>query len=183
MSSPFGSLPTAREARRKADRAQRRDLKPQRGKGHIKLPIYFRFGARDEVDLQRKPHAMLNGFRAGVAQESDWHAITLRLNWGFVLSTRLFPDSVAEARAGLDAIRAVKDRHERTGKWGVSQPEYEAVDWALAHMDGMQQMCTRRELRDALQAVYEANEYLRIVGDMELAADMAASGMAVDCAT
>jgi hypothetical protein len=172
-----------REQKRAAARAQRRGLKPQRGKGHIKLPITIRFDAKDEANLQRKPHAMLNGFRAGVAQERDWHAITLRLNWGFVLSTRLFPDSVAEARAGLDAIRAVKERHERTSKWGVSQPEYEAIDWALAHMDGMQQMCTRRELRDALRAVYEANEYLRIVGDMELAVDLVASGMPVVSAT
>ncbi len=44
-------------------------------------------------------------------------------------------------------------------------------------------MCTRRELRDALKAVYEANEYLRIVGDMELAVDLVASGMPVVSAT
>ena len=39
----------------------------------------------------------------------------------------------------------------------------------------MQQMCTRRELRDALEAVYTANEYLRAVGEIEDRLDRAGS--------
>lgn len=175
MSSPFAPPPSARELRRKLERTAKRGLKPQRGAGHIKLPITIRFNEKDEQDLQRKPHQMLKGFRTGEADEGDWHTITLRLNWGKVLSVAHFPDSVPQAEAGLEAIRSVKARHERTGKWGISQPEYEAIDWALAHMDGMQQMCTRRELRDALEAVYTANEYLRAVGEIEDRLDRACS--------
>lgn len=153
-----------RAENRAAERASRR--KPQKGAGHVVLPINIRFSQKDEAQLQSKPHQMLRGFREGKADEGDWHALTLRLNWGRVLSAAHFPDSEPQAVAGQDAIRAVWERHQRTGKWGVSQPEFEAIDWALAHVDGMQQMCTRRELRDALEAVYSANEYLRKVGDI-----------------
>ena len=132
--------------------ARKRNLAAHHGRGHVTLPITIRFYPKDESDLQRKPHEMLKGFRTGAAEESDWHAITLRLNWGKVLSVAHFPDAVPQVDSGLDAIRAIKARYERTGKWGISQPEYEVIDWALAHMDGMQQMCTRRELRDALEA-------------------------------
>ena len=105
--------------------------KHRRGDGYIKLPIAIRFNAQDEQDLQRKPHQMLKGFRNGAADEGDWHAITLRLNWGRMLSGEHFPDSVPQAEAGIEAIRAIKARHERTGKWGISQPEYDAIDWAI----------------------------------------------------
>ena len=66
---------------------------------------------------------------------------------------------------GLDTVALVV--HDSSGPPGI--------DWALAHMDGMQQMCTRRELRDALEAVYTANEYLRAVGEIEERLDRAGS--------
>lgn len=175
MRPSLGTPMSARELRRRAEREAKRKSTAQPGRGHINLPITIRFNAQDEQDLQRKPHQMLKGFRTGEADEGDWQAITLRLNWGKVLSVAHFPDSVPQAEAGLEAIRSIKARHERTGKWGISQPEYEAIDWALAHMDGMQQMCTRRELRDAMEAVYTANEYLRAVGEIEERLDRAGS--------
>lgn len=175
MRPSLGTPLSARELRCRAEREAKRKSSAQSGRGHIKLPITIRFNAQDEQDLQRKPHQMLNGFRNGTADEGDWNAITLRLNWGKVLSVAHFPDSVPQAEAGLEAIRSIKARHERTGKWGISQPEYEVIDLALAHMDGMQLMCTRRELRDALEAVYTANEYLRAVGEIEERLDRAGS--------
>lgn len=111
MRPSLGTPMSARELRRRAEREAKRKSPTQSGRGHIKLPITIRFNEKDEIDLQRKPHQMLKGFRTGEADEDDWHAITLRLNWGKVLSVAHFPDSVPQAEAGLEAIRSVKARH------------------------------------------------------------------------
>lgn len=134
----------------------------KRGRVHRKevaLPINIRFSSGDELKLQLSPHNMLELFRSGEAEESDWHALALRLNWGRFLAERHFPDGVEPLTEAQDALRAVKERNARTGKWGCSQPEFAAMGLGLNCCDQMQLQCTRRELRDALEAVYGANEY------------------------
>ena len=132
--------------------------------GRIKLPINFRHSATDELNLQLLPHVYLDGFRDGTAEETDWHALALRLNCGHVLANAYFPDVAAQSRAGLDALRGIKTRHERTGKWGISQPEFDAIGPALGAMDAMQLQSNRRQLREVMQAVYGANEDLQATG-------------------
>ena len=63
----------------------------------------------------------------------------------------------------------MKERNARTGKWGCSQPEFAAMGQGLNCTDEMQLQCTRRELRDALEAVYGANEYASKLRQIEQA--------------
>lgn len=130
-------------------------------KSHIQLPVNIRFAKSHEIDLQLSPHTMLEKFRDGVAEESDWHLLALRLNWGRVLADEHFSDGVQVMSDAQAAIRAVRERNERTGQWGVSQPEFAAMGDGLNCCDAMQLNCTRRELRDALGAVYRVNEYIK----------------------
>ena len=58
-----------------------------------------------------------------------------------------------------DAMRSISARHDRAQSWGASKPEYDSIYEALRICNEMQQQCTRRELRDALERVYAANEY------------------------
>lgn len=148
-----------RAQRRAFERASHRGTKPVKGAGHIKLPINIRFNSQDETQLQLVPQTLLECFRTGTADESDWHALALRLNWGRLLAEDHFPDAAPDLAQAQDALRAVKDRHERMGKWGISQPEFAAIGNGLTVTDAMQRQCTRRELREALQAVYGINEY------------------------
>jgi hypothetical protein len=62
---------------------------------------------------------------------------------------------------GLDAIKSVTARVSRTGQYGASQLEFQAMGVALGLTDEMQKMSTRREQRDSLRAVYLVNEYKR----------------------
>lgn len=148
-----------RAQRRAFERASMRGTKPVKGAGHIKLPINIRFNSQDETQLQLVPQALLECFRNGTADESDWHALALRLNWGRLLAEEHFPDAAPDLASAQDALRAVKARHERSGKWGIAQPEFAAMGHGLTVTDSMQRQCTRRELRDALQAVYGINKY------------------------
>lgn len=160
MTTRFASQPSARELRRMEAKAQRRSYRPSPTKaGGLALPINIRFSAKDELKLQLSPHNLLDLFRTGDADETDWHTLALRLNWGRFLAERHFPDGSQPLAAAQEALRAVKARHSRTGKWGCSQPEFAAMGLGLNCTDNMQLQCTRRELRDALEAVYGANEY------------------------
>ena len=151
-----------RTERRQAERDKRRGIKPQRGSGHIQLPINIRFAHKHEVELQMRPHAMLDCFREGTANEVDLNSIILRLNWFLILASKQFSDEcIRSQNEGLDAMRSIKARHARTGKMGISQPEYEAIGHALNAADDMQLASTRRELHDALTESYEINRHQR----------------------
>lgn len=160
MRGPFAPPPSARELRRLEAKAQRRSHRATHKKaGELALPINIRFSSSDELKLQLSSHNLLDLFRAGEADEPDWHALALRLNWGRFLAEQHFPDGIQPLADAQDALRAVKERNARTGKWGCSQPEFAAMGQGLNCTDEMQLQCTRRELRDALEAVYGANEY------------------------
>lgn len=147
--------PLNREQRRAAARAARRQ--PGR-EPDDRLPVTIRFAQRHETDLQLNPHTTLDKFRDGAAEEGDWHLLALRTNWGRVLAERHFVDAAPEMMAGQDALLAVKEHYIRTERWGIAQPEFVAMGQALNLTDAIQLQCTRRELRDALEVVYRAND-------------------------
>ena len=145
------------------NRAQRRAAKKQQrpvpGAGHIQLPINIRFNSADETQLQLVPLGLATTLIEGTADESTWHTLTLRINWGRFLASDHFQDMEPAMVAAQDAMRSISARHDRANTWGASKPEYDAIYEALRICNEMQQQCTRRELRDALERVYAANEY------------------------
>lgn len=149
------------------NRAQRRAAQKRRqpsgGAGHIQLPINIRFNAADETQLQLVPLGLATTLIEGTADESTWHTLTLRINWERFLAADHFPDMEPAMVAAQDAMRSISARHDRSDTWGASKPEYDAIYQALRICNEMQQQCTRRELRDALERVYAANEYHRKV--------------------
>lgn len=143
-------------------RALRRAKPPPRGAGHIKLPINIRFEQKHETDFQLLPHLCLSKFRDGTADSADVNTLAVRLNLGRVLAEAHFGADVAEPlRQAQKALHAVKERHARTGAWGTTAQEHAAMGAVLNSTDAMQLQCSRRDLRDAIEAVYGANEYRR----------------------
>lgn len=145
------------------NREQRRALKkakPVKGAGHIQMPITMRFSAEDETKLMLEPIKCAERLRDGTAEEGDWHAVILRLNWGRLLNKAVFNEGESLLAEAQDAMRAIKSRGLQYGTWSASTPEYNTIKTALIICNQMQAKCTRRELRDALQAVYDQNEYL-----------------------
>ena len=124
----------------------------------IALPVNIRFASSHEIDLQLNPHTTLDKFQEGVADESDWHLLALRVNWGKVLSEQHWPQAVGEMIAAQESLLAVRARNEDSGTWDISALEYVAIGAALNMADTLQLHCTRRQLSDALQAVYRADD-------------------------
>lgn len=129
------------------------------------LPKIFRHNKESDIALQLIPHQELEKFKTGEADEYTWNTVCFRLNWGYVMSGDHF-DSV-EARElmeqSLKAIRSVKDRQERTGKWGTTGEEFNIIGQALVLTDDMQLNTTRRQQDDSLNTLLRLNE-LKIRG-------------------
>ena len=146
------------------NREQRRALKkarnPVRGAGHIQLPINMRFSAVDETKLMLEPVKCAERLRDGTAEEGDWHAVILRLNWARLLNKAHFNEGESLIEEAQNAMRTIKARGDEYSSWSASTPEFNSIITALGVCNQMQKMCTRRELRDALQAVYDQNDYL-----------------------
>ncbi len=124
------------------------------------LPKIFRHNKESDIALQLVPHQELEKFKTGEADEITWNTVCFRLNWGYVMSGDHF-DSV-EARElmeqSLKAIRSVKDRHERTSKWGTTGEEFNIIGQALNLTDDMQINTTRRQQEDSLNTLLRLNE-------------------------
>ena len=129
------------------------------------LPKMFRHSKEADIDLQLVPHQELEKFKTGEADEYTWNTVCFRLNWGYVMSGDHF-DSV-EARElmerSLAAIRSVKTRHEKTGRWGTTGEEFNIIGQALVLTDDMQMNTTRKQQDQSLQTLLRLNE-LKIKG-------------------
>jgi hypothetical protein len=138
----------------------RKAYKPKTPAGFMRLPSTIRYSQANETQLQLVPHAELEKFRRGLADEYSWNTLAFRLNWGYVMADDFME---AEARAvmeqGLAAIRSVKARHERLGQWGMAGEEFTQVGDALNLTDQMQQRTTRKEQHAAIEKVVLVNEY------------------------
>lgn len=131
--------------------------KPKYAKGQ--MPITIRHSNDADRTLQMIPHDELEKFRQGEADEFAVNTLSVRLNWGYVMAGEFFdnPEVRAALEAGLAAIRSVKERVNRLGKYGTTGEEFRAIGDALNYTDEMQKSSTRREQNEALIAVYTIN--------------------------
>jgi hypothetical protein len=118
-------------------------------------PINFRFNQQVERDLQLIPHAELEKFRHGAADDVSINTLAFRLNIGYVMSVDLFEsEAVTKAMtAGLGALESVIARHSSTGKIGATGEEFYLMGEALNFTDEMQKQSTRREIEKILMKV------------------------------
>jgi hypothetical protein len=120
------------------------------------LPVTFRFCQENETDLQLIPHTCLSKFKEGAADSQDWHTLASRLNLGNTLAYTHYEGEVKGAMdRAIFALRDVKERNARTGAWGCTGDEFNAMGDGLNLTDQMQKECTRRQLQDAMAHVIE----------------------------
>ena len=143
-----------------ASKAPRKPYRPKSAPGQI--PVLLRYSATDERQLKLVPHMALAAIREGRAVEEDWHTLAVRVNWGTVLAR--FPEYQGvqpDFTVALDALRSLKARAEKTGRWIGTGDELRSIGEALALCDEMQDGTTRRDLKAALDQVFAENERMR----------------------
>lgn len=83
----------------------------------------------------------------------DAHTIVSALLIGNELA-KLFDGAQQVISEGVDAIAAVKDRGDKTGKFGLSGDQFQAISKALVLVDDMQDGSRRREVLAAIRKVW-----------------------------
>lgn len=125
------------------------------------LPVTIRHSSSADIGLQLVPHSELEKLREGTADQYTVNTLAFRLNWGYVMAGEVFdaPEARAVTERGLAAIRSVKERHARLGKYGATGEEFTAMGYALNVTDDMQQRATRREQLEAVRLLNIINEH------------------------
>jgi hypothetical protein len=122
----------------------------------VVLPMPYRFNRDGEIDLQLIPHLEFQKLKLMCADDETWNTLAARVNVGYVLANSYAGDKQKTACSlALDALVLIKNRHYEIGKFWSSGDELEAIGEALNLTDDMQKASTRRDLRDALEHVYE----------------------------
>jgi len=119
------------------------------------LPMTFSLPKAAMTNLQLPPHTVLDAFRRGAGDEPGWHTLACAVNIGAVLARTQPNEAQAVMSAALDAIREVQRRGVESGRWGVSGDEFRAIGEALTLSNEIQDISTRREIRDAINVVLE----------------------------
>ena len=140
----------------------RKKYKPKFPQGKIVLPSLIRYSAADDFKLKIVPHQELERFREGTADESAWHTLTMRLDWGLFMAIDHFKDEGAKhaIHEALEAVLSIKERKSKMAKWGSTGQEFHAIGLALNLIDEMQDNTTRREQHDSLKAMLRLNDAL-----------------------
>ena len=115
----------------------------------------MRHGSNEELDLMLVPQLSADHMRDSRADESDWHTVVMRLNWGRVLNRENFENGgeiIANAQAVMVQVKPTLS---------LTIPQYDTVTSALTLCNQMQKACTRRELRDSLEAMIGVNDYMQ----------------------
>lgn len=128
-----------------------------------RTPINFKVSAGDDLDLKLIPHSELEKLRTGEADAYTINTLAFRINFGYVMAGEVYDghDARVVTLAGLDALRCVKARFDRTGKYGASGEEFKRLGDALNITDDMQDGSTRREQLASMKAVFAINEHLK----------------------
>ena len=124
----------------------------------LTLPMTIRHSAEADTELQLAPHAELMKLREGYGDEGSWHTLVCRLNVGLTVAWQNNLDNNV-MRKGLDAMINVRERHNKSGKWGLSGNDLREVGDALIATDSLQLSLTRKQLNKAIEYVYKEAAY------------------------
>lgn len=99
-------------------------------------------------------HMAIERLRTGCPVEDDFYALAVAANVSLILCERdVGPEHIDAIKAGQDALMGMLHRHRRTGRWGFSGPEMQAINVMVAIHEAQIASVPRVTCRDAL---YEA---------------------------
>lgn len=137
-------------------------MKKRRSSNVFTLPKVYRFNKEAETNLQLIPHQELEALRTGNGSEQSFHTLAARLNVGLVCFQQYWKDdmdNILLMDSALNSLVSVRERFQRTGKWGVSGDELKNIGTGLNLTDEAQLNLTRRDFGAALEYVLKVASY------------------------
>lgn len=133
--------------------------KPRKRRAHSWQPDHPFAPTQDQWrEAAIASHVALDALLAGQGQDSHWQRLGMRVNTGSMLAKIQSSDDGGEAiNNGIDALASVKQRHDKTGRYGCSGAEAQAIKAALDCADQLFDGSTWFQIRKAIRAVYMAH--------------------------
>ena len=101
-------------------------------------------------------HGYLESFRTGEAQEEHFSGLRSMCRVAHLAASAHYPEHAHIPQSGLNSIESIKERHARTGKWGMSGPELTAIGDTLNLMDQLMIVVRRVDMAKHVKAVLGA---------------------------
>jgi len=122
------------------------------------LDLFTRAGQEAETTMKLQQHSAMHALTHGSATYQDWYVITLALNLTAVaIEQSGAHDYRPELHAAMDAHAACGARFIKTGKYGYTGAELQAVNDVLAEHQEIMGQYTKVEVK-RMMAQVEANE-------------------------
>lgn len=125
-----------------------------------KTPLVIRFSKEESDKLKELPLKALEHFKNNQGNLSHWKAIIFRLNVTLILTDKHFQEKEAVSRLKMSVEILLIIFHTNKGKehWSMSEQEISILEEALELSNGVQDLCTRKEM---LLAYKETDKFLK----------------------
>ena len=87
------------------------------------------------------------------ASWGHWNTLAAITNVCLLRGERIAPDVVAVAKDGQAAVLRILDRHQRTGKWGVSHDDIVSLDACIDLHEQLIELSTPAQMMQAFRDV------------------------------
>lgn len=129
-------------------------------KKYRQKPVARPLSVSQRVDLENAARVHLHGVYTGSMTESGWHTLTQYFNVASEASKGRHEHVIAGH--ALDAMLAIHERYQRTGKHGVSGDERGVIMESFNELAPFIATRTDLQLRNALASIYRAIEKMEI---------------------
>lgn len=120
--------------------------------------------AGQALKIAVRNHVAAQRFTTGTATPDDWQEIAGAIAMGYALAVEVYGGGYAdEMRAAQQANDEAWRRYERTGVFGYTGPQLQAVNLGLAIHDAQLEQCTGGDLERAFRLVALAEQQRKTV--------------------
>jgi hypothetical protein len=98
---------------------------------------------------------------SGSGQADDWHNLACCANICLIQGEGIHSACVDLSNAAIDALETVRDRHQRTQKWGACHASLQAIPALLDFYEQLLSLCTPLQMQQAMTTVLQRMEKQR----------------------
>jgi hypothetical protein len=110
----------------------------------------------DEVELRTlslPPRAAYDAIRVGRAREGDFDTLAAVVNVSLIRCESIGQEGVDLCTDAQEALLRIKERHQRTGRWGVDHIAIQAIPPVLDLHEQLLALSTPKQMMDAMKEV------------------------------
>jgi hypothetical protein len=113
------------------------------------------FTTAEQVKLNLPIREALQSLRDGDGNDTHWHTLAAVVNVCLLRGERIAPEVMQCAKDGQMAVLSIKDRFDRTGKWGVSHSDLVNLEACIDLHEQLIELSTPAQMLQAFRDVID----------------------------